>query len=126
RSLHCSRSTGSAPAGRCTLSLHDALPILHRVFLEQVQDESFEVALAEEVEETAELFRGAHDDNSFRRNQRVASSPPTIAYAAKTRREVAGSGTNPSPPPPGPGRTVAPPSTLVMIPDRKSTRLNSS
>src|SRR5207249_11994844 len=78
---------------------------------------SSDLALAEEVEETAELFRGAHDDNSFRRNRRVASSPPTIAYAAKTRREVAGSGTNPSPPPPGPGRTVAPPSTLVMMPE---------
>src|SRR5207249_3942265 len=40
-----------------------------------------------------------------------------IAYPAKTRREVAGSGTKPTSPPPGPDRTAAPPSAFAMIPD---------
>src|SRR5207247_1862075 len=91
--------------------LDDLVPV-HRAILEQVQDETLEIALAKEVEESAEFLRRAHEDSSFRRNQRIARTPPTIAYARKTRSEVAGSGTNATPsPPPGPGRTAAPPST---------------
>src|SRR5207253_6137398 len=94
----------------------DLVPV-HRTFLEQVQDETFEVALPEEVEESAELLRGTHDASSRRRYQRMARTPPTIAYPAKTRREIAGSGTKPTSPPPGPGRTAAPPSAFAMMPD---------
>src|SRR5207245_6505651 len=49
----------------------DDLVAVHRAFLEQVQDEPFEVALSEEVEETAELLRAAHEESSLRRNQRI-------------------------------------------------------
>src|SRR6266567_5667994 len=96
--------------------LDDLVPV-HRAFLEQVEDEPFEVALAEEMEESAELLGGAHEASSRCRNQRIASTPPTIAYAAKTRTEVAGSGTKPTSPPPGPGRRPPPPRALAMIPD---------
>src|SRR3989442_656526 len=96
----------------------DDLVAVHRAFLEEVQDETFEVALPEEVEEAAELLRAAHEESSLRRNHRIARTPPTIAYAAKTRMEVAGSGMNPTlTSPPGPGRTAVPPSTSEMIPD---------
>src|SRR6266571_5465753 len=97
--------------------LDDLIP-MHRTFFEQVEDQTLEVALAEEVEEPAELLGGAHEDSSRRRNHRMASTPPTIAYARKTSTEVAGSGTNPTlASPPGPGRTAPPPSTFEMIPD---------
>src|SRR3989475_9664346 len=96
--------------------LDDLVP-MHRTFLEQVQDETLEVALPEEMEEPAELLRAAHDASSRRLYQRMARTPPTIAYPAKTRREVAGSGTKPTSPPPGPGRTAAPPSAFAMTPD---------
>src|SRR6267143_214214 len=96
--------------------LDDLVPV-HRTFLEQVKDQTLEVALPEEMEESAELLRAAHDASSRRRYKRMARTPPTIAYPAKTRREVAGSGTKPTSPPPGPGRTAAPPRALAMIPD---------
>src|SRR5256885_6234048 len=96
--------------------LDDLVPV-HRTFLEQVQDEALEVALPEEVEESAELLRATHDASSRRRYQRMARMPPTIAYPAKTTREVAGSGTKPTSPPPGPGRTAGPPRAFAMIPD---------
>src|SRR5439155_374108 len=70
----------------------DDLVSVHRVFFEQVEDEAFEVALAEEMEESAEFLRTAHDANSFRRNRRIPRTAPTTAYAAKTSNEVAGSG----------------------------------
>src|SRR5436190_62647 len=88
--------------------LDDLVPV-HRAFLEQVQDETFEVALPEEMEEPPELLRGTHDASSRRRYQRIARTLPAIAYPAKTRREVAGSGMKPTSPPPGPGRTAGPP-----------------
>src|SRR5437762_2401659 len=82
--------------------LDDLVPV-HRAFLEQVQDETFEVALPEEMEEPPELLRGTHEASSRRRYQRSARTLPAIAYPAKTRREVAGSGMKPTSPPPGPG-----------------------
>src|SRR3989454_1395534 len=95
----------------------DLLPP-HRAFFEQVEDEALEVALAEEVEESTEFLRAAHDASSFRRNRRIARTAPTTAYAAKTSSEVAGSGTKPtSTGPPGPGRTAVLPRTFEMIPD---------
>src|SRR5437016_12334466 len=99
------------------LDRFDDLVPVHRTFLEQVKDEAFEVALPEEMEESAELLRGTHDASSRRRYKRMARTPPTIAYPAKTSREIAGSGTKPTSPPPGPGRTAAPPRALAMIPD---------
>src|SRR2546430_4172841 len=97
--------------------LDDLVPV-HRAFFEQVEDEAFEVALAEEVEESTEFLRAAHDASSFRRNRRIARTAPTTAYAAKTSSEVAGSGTKPtSTGPPGPGRTAVLPRTFEMIPD---------
>src|SRR5207253_6477202 len=99
------------------LDRFDDLVPVHRTFLEQVQDEAFEVALPEEMEESAELLRGTHDASSRRRYKRMARTPPAIAYPAKTSREIAGSGTKPTSPPPGPGRTAAPPRALAMIPD---------
>src|SRR5205809_350451 len=96
--------------------LDDLVPV-HRAFLEQVQDETFEVALSEEMEEPPELLRGTHEASSRRRYQRIARTLPAIAYPAKTRREVAGSGMKPTSPPPGPGRTAGPPRAFAMMPD---------
>src|SRR3989441_11287953 len=97
--------------------LDDLVPV-HRAFFEQVEDEAFEVAFPEEMEESAEFLRAAHDANSFRRNRRIARTAPTTAYAAKTSNDVAGAGTKPrGTSPPGPGRTAVPPGTAEMIPD---------
>src|SRR2546430_11357445 len=67
------------------LDRFDDLVPVHRPFLEQVEDEPFEVALAEEMEEPTELLRCVHEDNSRLRNRRIERIPPAIAYAAKTK-----------------------------------------
>src|SRR3989442_12652778 len=97
--------------------LDDLVPV-HRAFFEQVQDETFEVAFAEEMEESAEFLRAAHDASSFRRKRRIARTAPATAYAAKTSSEVARSGTKPRRTSrPCAGRTPVPPRTFGMIAD---------
>src|SRR2546430_4146555 len=58
--------------------LDDFVPV-HRPFLEQVEDEAFEVALAEEMEEPTELLRCVHEDSSRLRNRRIERITPAIA-----------------------------------------------
>src|SRR5207249_11941947 len=80
-------------------------------------DERVACARPEEMEGPPALLRGSREASCRRRYQRTARTLPAIAYPAKTRREVAGSGMKPTSPPPGPGRTAGPPRAFAMMPD---------